>query len=140
MSSVVVLAVAVAIPGCGGSYPKATLATPHPVHGKITFPDKTPLRGGIIYFIPYEIDTSAGIRYEAAALIDANGNYKLGYNGDTSGAPAGDYKVTIMPRDYQELPSSNSSKIPKTYHEKSTTPLSKVTVKEGDNEMNFVLQ
>jgi hypothetical protein len=126
--------------GCGKGVPAGpTLSPAHLVHGKITFPDKTPLKGGVIYFTPLDIHGSGGLRYEAAALIDAGGNYKLGFNGDNTGAPTGEYKVTIMPRDYQELPGSNSSRIPKSYHQQATTPLQNVTVKEGDNELNFTL-
>jgi hypothetical protein len=117
----------------------APLATPQPVHGTIKFANGTPLRGGIIYFSPVEVEVGGQFRYEAAALIDAAGNYKLGYNGDGSGAPTGEYKVTIMPREYQELPNSNSNHIPLQYHEKKTTPLL-ITVNEGDNVCNFDLK
>jgi hypothetical protein len=127
--------------GCGKGVPAGpTLSPPHPVHGKISFPDKTSLRGGIIYFTPLDINGSGGLRYEAAGLVDAGGNYKLGFNGDNKGVPAGEYKVTIMPRDYQELSNSNSSRIPKGYQQQNTTRLNNITVKEGDNELNFVLE
>jgi hypothetical protein len=135
------LTVAAVLVGCEKGPPAGPpLATPHPVHGKITFPDKTPLKGGVITFTPVEIHVGSRLRYEAAGLVDASGNYKLGFNGDGTGVPPGEYKVTIMPRDYQELPGSNSGKIPKQYQQPSSTPLKNVTVAEGENELNFVLQ
>ena len=128
-----------ALCGCSSEAPGPPLAEPHPVHGRITFADKTPLKGGMIYFTPTEITANGLIRYEAAGLVDLKGNYELGFNGDRSGVPAGDYKVTIMPRDYQELPHSNSNRIPAGYRQQSTTPLATVTVKEGDNVLDFEL-
>jgi hypothetical protein len=127
--------------GCGenGPPPGPPLATVYPVHGKITFSDQTPLKGGVIFFTPTEINVDGRVRYEAAGLVDANGRYKLGFNGDHSGAPAGECKVTIQPRDYQELPGSNSKRIPARYREQAKTPLT-VTVKEGDNTLNFELK
>jgi hypothetical protein len=112
---------------------------PHPVHGKIYFSDKTPLRGGVVYFTPVEIEAGRQIRYEAASLVDIQGNYKLGFNGDGSGAPAGEYKVTIMPREYQEPAKSNSKRIPRAYHDRATTPLM-ATVQEGDNALDFEIK
>jgi hypothetical protein len=127
--------------GCGGNSPPAgpPLAEAHPVHGRITFPDQAPLKGGVVYFTPTEIDADGRIRYEAAGLVDANGKYQLGFNGDRSGAPAGECKVTIQPRDYQELPNSNSKRIPARYRDKTKTPLT-VAVKEGTNTFDFELK
>jgi hypothetical protein len=135
------LALTIVLTGCGGNAPPQgpPLATAHPVHGRITFLDRTPLKGGVIYFTPTEIDVDGLIRYEAAGLVDANGSYRLGFNGDRSGAPAGDCKVTIQPRDDQELPQSNSKRIPARYRDQEKTPL-KVTVKEADNTFNFELK
>ncbi|HLJ97808.1 MAG TPA: hypothetical protein VKU02_31895 [Gemmataceae bacterium] len=127
--------------GCGenGPPPGPPLAAPHPVHGKIAFSDQTPLKGGVIYFTPVEIHAHGRIRYEAAALVDARGQYQLGFNGDHSGAPAGEYKVTIQPRDYQELANSNTKRIPARYRDRSKTPLA-ASVKEGTNTLNFELK
>ncbi len=125
--------------GCAREAPGPSLADAYPVRGRITFADKTPLKGGVIYFTPTEIKAQGLIRYEAASLIDADGKYTLGFNGDGSGAAAGDYKVTIMPRDYQELRNSNSQRIPPRYREQATTPLT-VAVKEEDNTFNFELK
>jgi hypothetical protein len=125
--------------GCAkGPPPGPNLATPYRVQGQIKFPDGTPLRGGIIYFTPLEIKSWGKVRYEGAGLIDSQGKYKIGFGGDDTGVPAGEYKVTIEPREYQELANSNSERIPKRYRGKSDTPLT-VTVEEKDNTFDFVL-
>src|SRR5690242_16380991 len=128
------LTVSAILTGCGEHVAPTgpALATAYPVHGRITLSDQSTLRGGVIYFSPTETEVDGRIRYEVASLVDANGRYKIGFNGDRSGAPAGECKVTIQPRDYQELPNSNSRQIPARYRDPSKTPL-RVTVKEGDN-------
>jgi hypothetical protein len=125
--------------GCEkGPPPGPPLAQPYPVEGTITFPGGAPLKGGMIYFTPTEPKTGGKIRYEATSMVDAKGHYKLGLN-DESGAPAGEYKVRIMPRDYMEIGGSNSNRIPAKYRDAATTPLT-VTVKEGDNTFKFELK
>lgn len=135
------LALSAALTGCGEHVapPGPPLATAYPVHGKITLSNQSPLRGGVIYFTPTETEGDGRIRCEAASLVDANGRYTLGFNGDRSGAPAGECKVTVQPRDYQELPNSNSRQIPSRFRDPAKTPL-RVTVKEGDNTFNFELK
>ena len=124
--------------GCEkGPPPGPNLATPYLVQGQIKFPNGTPLRGGVIYFTPTEVKAGRQIRYEGAGLVDAQGKYKIGFAGDGTGVPAGEYKVTFTPREIGELPNSNSGRIPKKYQEKSETPFM-VTVEEKDNTFDFV--
>ena len=126
--------------GCSRTPPGAPMADPTPVHGKITFPDKTPLKGGVIFFTPTNPQFGDGsLRYECADLVDAHGNYTLGFNGDQAGAPPGEYKVWIQPREINELKNSNSGKIPKKYRELGTSPLL-VDVKDGENTFDFELK
>ena len=129
------------IAGCNSHQPPAgpDLAPVHPVHGRITLADKSPLRGGIIWFSPMEATVGSKVRYEGAGLVDAKGNYKIGFAGNDAGVAVGDYKVTIQPREDTELPNSNSNRIPAQYREQSTTPLT-ATVKEGENTFNFDLK
>jgi hypothetical protein len=136
---VAIVVAAVSLCGCGKSTSKAELAPPQAVHGKISFADNTPLRGGVIYFHPLEVNDGGLFRFEASGLVDAKGQYKLGFNGDEKGAAAGEYKVTITPRDYQELANSNSKNIPKIYKEQGTTPW-QVTVNKGENQCNFEIK
>ena len=139
IGSLIALALSAVVVGCSYSSAGANVADPSPVHGKITLPDKSPLRGGIVYFTPLEVRTGRQLRYEGAGLIDASGQYKIGFNGDDAGVPPGEYKVSVKPRDYQELRGSNSNRIPKQYRESSETPL-QVTVKESDNTFDFDLK
>jgi hypothetical protein len=127
--------------GCGSHSPPpgAPTADPQPTYGTITFPDGSPLRGGMIMFTPKEIKDGSKIRFEGAAMVDDKGAYKIGFNGDGKGVPEGDYTVQIQPRDYNELRGSNSNKIPKQYHEKTSTPF-QATVKSGDNKFDWVLR
>ena len=135
------LAMAGALPGCGENSPPpgAPMGQPSPVHGQVRLPGGAPLKGGMISFMPDEIEVGNKIRYESSALIDAKGMYEAGFNGDKSGAVPGEYKVTVMPRDYMELRGSNSSQIPKVYRELKTTPL-KLSVKEQDNTFDILLK
>ncbi len=136
-----VLAASLALIGCGenGPPPGPPLAKPFVTTGQIKLADGSPLKGGIITFTPVDIEAGSLIRYEGAGLVDAQGKYKVGFNADNKGVPAGEYKVTINPRDYQELKGSNSNRIPKSYRERGTTPLTR-TVKEEENVFNFDLK
>jgi hypothetical protein len=125
--------------GCEkGPPPGPPLAEAQPVRGKVTFRDGTPLRGGVITFTPTEVEAAGRVRYEAAGLVDGHGNYKIGLNGNGAGAPQGDYKVTVAPRETQELQGSNVNRIPRRYQQLSDTPL-KATVQAGENTFNFQL-
>jgi hypothetical protein len=125
--------------GCEkGPPPGPPLATPYRVQGRIKLPNGSLLCGGVIYFTPTQVKAGSKVRYEGAGPVDAQGNYVIGFGGDEAGVPTGEYKVTIKPRDYQELRHSNSAWIPAKYREQSTTPLT-VTVKEEDNTFDFEL-
>ena len=133
------LALTAAAGGCRRTA-EAPLAQPYHVQGKVTFPDKSPLRGGTIAFTPLEARVGAGkYRYECENLVDAQGYYKIGLNGNERGVPAGEYKVTVKPRDYMELRGSNSGRIPARYRLVASTPLT-CTVKEGDNTFDVELK
>jgi hypothetical protein len=134
---VIVLAAA----GCGENQPPpgAPMAKPSPVQGRILLKGGIPLKGGYVTFTPEEVKIGSQIRYEGAGLVDKAGRYKIGFNADDAGVPPGKYKVTVKPRDYQELPRSNSNRIPRQYREPSDTPLV-VTVKEEGNTFNFELR
>jgi hypothetical protein len=127
--------------GCDSHRPPAgpSLAKAYPVHGKVSFAGGTPLKGGIITFVPNVIEVGRELRFEGSGLVDASGNYKVGLAGIDGGIAAGDYKVVVEPRDYRELKNSNSSKIPNKYRNKVETPLT-ATVKEEENVFNFELK
>jgi hypothetical protein len=127
--------------GCGENSPPPgpPVAKPYVTTGQIRLPGGSPLNGGIITFTPVEIEVGSELRYEGAGLVNAQGKYKIGFNGNNAGVPAGEYKVSIAPRDYQELRGSNSNKIPKIYRDQATTPLRKI-VKEEENVFDFELK
>jgi hypothetical protein len=135
------LALAVAGSGCNSNSPPKgpSLAKAYHVSGTISFPDGSKLIGGAITFTPVEVETGSKLRYEGAGMVDEQGHYKIGLNGDDSGLAAGEYKVTIGPRDYRELAKSNSARIPAPYRKKDSTPLT-LTVKDQDNTFDIVLK
>lgn len=140
-AGICLVGLALTLAGCNShSPPKGPpVAKPFPVTGTVTFPDGTKLVGGIVTFSPVEMETHGKMRYEGAGLVDGEGRYKIGLNGDGAGVPAGEYKVIVEPREYQELPRSNSSRIPSQYRSKGSTPLT-FTVKEQDNTFDIVLK
>lgn len=141
LAGICLVGLALGFVGCDShSPPKGPpVAKPFPVTGTVTFPDGTRLVGGIVVFTPVEMETHGKMRYEGAGLVDDQGHYKIGLNGDGAGVPAGEYKVQVLPREYQELKRSNSSKIPNQFREKSSTPLT-LTVKEHDNTFEILLK
>lgn len=70
-----------AVLGCGGGQKT------HPVTGKVTFPDGTPLTKGEVVF--------EGAEYEARGQIKEDGTYELGSYEVDDGAPPGSYRVYL---------------------------------------------
>jgi hypothetical protein len=131
---------ALAFAGCEKGPPDGPpVGKPSPVHGKVTFADGSPVRGGIVIFTPLEVEAGRKWRYEGAGLIDAKGEYKAGLNGDGAGLVPGEYKVAVQPREVGELPNSNVARVPKQFRETGTTTL-RVTVEEKDNSLDIVLK
>jgi hypothetical protein len=108
------------------------------VHGKVTFADGTPVKGGMIEFHPTENEVGGKLRYDGGALIDAEGHYKAGRNGDGKGLVPGEYVVTVGPREIGELPGSNAGRVPKQFRDRNS-PL-RITVGESDNTINVSLK
>ena len=132
------LALGSILTGCNKANQRAPYAEPHPVHGSVTFSNKTPLKGGMITFTPKDSKSGVGGQiYEVAGLVDAKGNYELTMPMYGDGAAIGVYQVKIEPRE-GEIPGSNSNKIPKQYTGYES-PL-EATVVEGDNKIDFVLR
>ena len=127
--------------GCGGNSPPpgAPIGTPSPVSGKVTFANGSPVKGGVVNFIPVERESGRKLRYDGGALIDAKGEYKAGFNLDGKGLVPGEYTVTVTPREVGELPGSNTARIPKQFRETKTSTI-KVTAEEKDNVINIVLK
>ncbi|MBN9122551.1 MAG: hypothetical protein J0I06_25960 [Planctomycetes bacterium] len=129
------------VAGCGekGPPPGAPIGTPSPVHGKVTLPGGTPMKGGVVNFYPVESESGGKLRYDGGSLVDAKGEYTAGRNGDGKGLVPGEYIVTVGPRELGELPGSNSNTVPQAYREKKTSTL-KITVAESDNKIDIVVK
>jgi hypothetical protein len=86
---VLVLQLALSIPGCGGN---AQYSGPvYPVTGKVLLSDGKPLTDGMIQFIP----DSGG--FLASGKIGADGTFTLTSLDKREGAAPGTYKVRIQP-------------------------------------------
>ncbi len=110
------------------------------VTGTVTL-DGNPAAGLQIEFHPKE----AGQGTTAMGFTDTKGAYKLGYPGGKTGAPVGEYRVSITPSDLAlmgdvtEKPDENKAKtsIPACYNSKTTL---RVEVTPGENTANFDLK
>jgi len=108
------------------------------VQGKITLADGSVLRGGVIEFHPVENEVRGKLRFDGGALVDGNGHYVAGRNGDGKGLVPGEYIVTVQPREVGELPGSNSRSIPQKYRDGGAA--SRITVEERDNTIDLQLK
>ena len=115
--------------GCGDT---------HPVSGKITYADGTPMPGGgQITFNP----TDPATKVSARGIIQPDGTFKMGTHADTDGVPLGTYKVSIQP-----TPPKNPNRPPpdwpplqKKYMNQDRSEL-QFTVKAGRNEYKVVVE
>jgi hypothetical protein len=71
--------------GCGGDL--------HPVRGKVTLDDGTPVNGGMVVFQSKDTRDAVTARGE----IQADGSYRLGTHKPGDGVPVGAYRVLIAP-------------------------------------------
>ncbi len=121
MLRLALLAVALSAAGCrsGGL---------QDVTGKVTF-DGKPLAGLEVRFEP--VDPTVGTT--AIGYTVADGTYRLHYPGDKTGAPAGEYKVSIGGGD-TDGETGKRVRVPTKYN--TATEL-KATVKSGGNTFDF---
>jgi hypothetical protein len=114
-----------------------------PVTGVVLHDDK-PVEGATVMFIPQ------GHSSAAAALTDANGQFKLQTFEENDGAVPGNYKVTVRKitrgaaaagsDDAPSPPGGETWLLPKKYGDAGTTDLT-VTVKEsGENNVELKLK
>lgn len=73
--------------GCGSKL--------HPVHGKVAFPDGTPLDGGLVVFEQQKEGESPVM---ARGEIHTDGSYQLSTYRPGDGVPPGKYRVLVSPK------------------------------------------
>lgn len=116
------LLTAVLVTGCGGGLNEVT--------GTVTL-DGRPVAGLEVRFEPK--DPSIGTT--AIGYTQADGTYKLHYPGDKTGAPAGDYTVSITGGD--EPPEGGKPvRVARKYNSDSELT---ATVKSGQNTIDFAV-
>ncbi len=105
----------------------------HPVRGRVYF-DGSPAAGAYVVF--HRTEAANGRVLRADGLVDADGSFVLSTYTPNDGAPAGDYKVTVVWRQ----PFLNTSgrpgpnRLPNQYARAETTPLT-IAVKAGQNDV-----
>lgn len=100
------------------------------VTGKVTL-DGQPTKDLQVSFNPKD----ANLGTTAVGYTKEDGAYELRYPGDKTGAPVGEYSVSIVPAEIDDI-NAVRPVIPPKYN--SATELSRTVVK-GDNEFNFEL-
>ena len=126
-----------AIAGCGGGTPK------YPVHGKVTLPDGSPFVGAVVEFTAKE-----GIN-GAAGVVQSDGTYTLSSEGQDDGAPAGAYRVRLIPPDADETGNADDDdpgyqrrkrpQLPRKYQSIETSGLEFTVSDSGDNKFDIAL-
>lgn len=115
---------------CGSNQRKV-----YPVHGKVLV-DGKPAEGAIVAL--YAQDTSEPLEVAPRGHVKADGSFAVSTFGKEDGAPAGEYKVTVLwlPPDAREQMMSGRfpNKLPAAYGDPKTSGLS-VQVKPARNEV-----
>jgi len=134
--------VAVALSGCGA---EETVNRPKvfPVVGVVMHDDK-PVEGATVMFVPQ------GHTNAAAAITDANGEFKLQTFAENDGAAPGNYKVTVRKikvgaqadsgRDDAPVGAGGETwLLPKKYGDAGTTDLTATVSETGENKVTLKL-
>jgi hypothetical protein len=111
----------VGVAGCGGYYP---------VHGKVTYPDGSPVTKGIVVFE----SNGAANAISARGEIQADGTYQLGTDKPGDGVPAGKYRVLVTPR--LENPDAPEVTFDRRFADFNTSGL-EFEVGSGDNDFSI---
>ncbi len=123
--------------GCFGCGPDDGRVEVFPVHGQVLVNGR-PAEGARIVFYPTAEPVPGQKVPTPSATTDANGEYQLDSYEAEDGAPAGDFKVTVV---WPEPPPPNASgifdlkdQLSGRYSNSDTTPLS-ATVEDGGGEI-----
>jgi predicted small lipoprotein YifL len=114
---------AAALAGCGASGPKLI-----PVSGKVTLDGKPAKEGGVMFI------SASNSMSQLVGSIQPDGTYSI-ITQREPGAPAGEYRVTVLVTETKKDASGNYTGLPRTlsnkqYSNPNTTPL-KIEVQEG---------
>jgi len=114
---------------------KKSSAKLYPVKGKVLFKEQ-PAEGAKVVFMPAGEQNAQYRGARPAATVNADGSFEMRTEPYGVGAPAGEYTVLLTwfpPRD--ENPNANpKNKLPNRFGD-PTNPILKVTVKEGENNL-----
>ena len=122
------------VTGCGHKPPPGPAA--HPVRGHVTYQGRPAAKFRVMLF---PVTKWQGAQFAPSAVVDANGDFRIGSYKADDGAPAGEYAVTFTwPKhlntaeddsgdpEVDQLQGRYSDAARSTFH---------VTVREGDNEL-----
>jgi hypothetical protein len=120
-------ATALCLSGCGSPGP-----TLHPVSGSCTF-DGKPCEGATV--VLQRVGGEAGTPVPSGT-VTADGTFTVTTHPHGAGAPPGEYVVLVSwyPADGRSL-GNPKNKLPAKYEDPGKTPLPKVTIKPGPNDL-----
>jgi hypothetical protein len=116
----------IAIAGCGRGL--------HPVQGKVTLPDGTPVAGAMVEFEGEEGNKDITPRGD----VQADGSYRLGTYKPGDGAPAGKYRVLVVPPPMVNAEAPNPSPFNARFSDFNASGL-EFEVKPGKNEFSITV-
>jgi|SRR5579875_428972 hypothetical protein len=108
----------------------------YPVHGRVTYPDGSPLTEGIVIG---EMDKGEA-RVMARGNVNSDGTFSWGTQRPGDGAEPGKYRIVVMPRSVGEYEASQG-KLPDVDPKFSDPKTSGITfeVKPGKNELEITV-
>jgi hypothetical protein len=123
----------VSLAGCGDDTITADMSTLYPVKGKVLLPDGKPLTEGGVEFIGLKAPVTV------SGKLGPDGSFSLGMPDSKEGAPAGEYRVRIVPgpTSYTHMAKGNvldSKKLPyyQGYLDEDASGLTAVVEKEDN--------
>ena len=111
----------------------------YPAKGKVTLADGEIPAGATVILQPVgasDGDTKKPNTLRPSGKVTSDGTFVLSTHPHGEGAPAGEYAVLVTwyPENAREL-DNPSSMLPPVYASAETTPIPKVTIQEGPNEL-----
>ncbi|QEL19930.1 hypothetical protein [Limnoglobus roseus] len=116
-----------AIPACGSGGPRL-----NPVQGTVHY-EGNPAEGATVILDP----VSGSSDFKPTGVVGADGRFTVQTPPHGAGAPGGEYAVLVTwyPSNARGL-GSPKNKLPAKYGDRATTPIPKITVKDGSNNLD----